>query len=87
MQSQGGEPRLQGTLYALTAGQVSQPIIGNTGVYVVSPITEKTQSQTPTDITMFRRQVSSSATVGIRTNLIKSMVKKAEMQDNRARFY
>lgn len=87
LQSQGGEPRLQGVAFSLATGQVSQPIIGNNGVYVVSPITEKTQSQMPTDMTMFRRQVSSSAVVGVRTNLIKSLVKKSEMKDNRARFF
>jgi len=87
LQSQGGEPRLQGTLFSLTPGQVSQPIVGNNGVYVISPLTEKTQSQAPADLTMFRRQVASTSTVSIRTNLIKSLVKRSEMKDNRAKFF
>jgi peptidyl-prolyl cis-trans isomerase D len=87
MQSQGGEPRVQGTVFSLPTGQVSQPIIGNNGVYVIAPITAKSQSQVPTDLTNFRRQMASSAMVGIRANLIKSLLKKAETQDNRARFY
>lgn len=87
LQSQGGEPRVQGAAFSLATGQISQPIIGNNAVYLVSPVTDKTQSQMPTDMTMFRRQVSSSAVVGVRTNLIKSMVKKAETKDNRARFF
>lgn len=87
MQSQGGEPRVQGTVFALTTGQVSQPIIGNSGVYLVSPVSDKTQSQIPTDLTNLRRQVSSTAVVGVRTNLIKSLVKKSDLKDNRARFF
>lgn len=87
MQSQAGEPRLQGILFTMTPGQISQPIIGNNGVFLVSPITDKTQNQVPTDLTMFRRQLSSTATVSVRTNLIKSMIKEAAVRDNRARFF
>jgi hypothetical protein len=71
----------------LATGQISTPIIGNSGVYLVSPLTEKSQTQIPTDLTMFRRQVSSSAVVGVRTNLIKSLIKNAASEDNRARFF
>ena len=87
LQTQGGEPRIQGAVFALPVGQISAPIAGNGGVYLVSPITEKTQSQIPTDLTMFRRQLASSANVNVRTNLIKALVKKAETVDNRARFF
>jgi peptidyl-prolyl cis-trans isomerase D len=87
MQSQGGEPRIQGIVFSLATGQISTPIIGNSGVYLVSPLTEKSQTQIPTDLTMFRRQVSSSAVVGVRTNLIKSLIKNAASEDNRARFF
>ncbi len=87
MQSQSGEPRIQGTLFAMEPGQISKPIIGSQGVYLVSPVTAKTQTQIPTDLTMFRKQVSSSAMVGIRTNLIKSLIKNADKQDNRAKFF
>jgi peptidyl-prolyl cis-trans isomerase D len=87
LQSQSGEPRIQGALFALETGKVSKPIIGNQGVYLISPITAKTQTQIPTDLTMFRKQVSSSAIVGIRTNLIKALIKNADKQDNRATFF
>ncbi|MCB0525312.1 MAG: peptidylprolyl isomerase [Saprospiraceae bacterium] len=86
-QSQGGEPAIQGVAFGITAGQVSKPIIGNGGVYVLSPITEPTQAQVPSDLTLFRRQIASSAMVSYRTNLLKSMIKKADKADNRSRFY
>jgi peptidyl-prolyl cis-trans isomerase D len=87
LQTQAGEPRIQGTLFTLTAGQVSKPIVGNSGVYLISPVTDRTQVQTPSDLTMFRRQVSSTAVVNVRSNLMKSLVKNAELRDNRARFF
>ena len=87
MQAQAGEPRLQGLLFTLATGQVSAPIIGSTGVFLVSPVSDKVQTQVPTDLTMFRRQVTSTALVNVRTNLMKSLIKKAEMQDNRTRFF
>jgi len=87
LQTQAGEPRIQGTLFTMTTGQVSKPIIGTSGVYVISPVTDRTQVQTPSDLTMFRRQVSSTAIVNVRSNLMKSLVKNAELKDNRARFF
>ena len=87
MQSQSGEPRIQGTLFTMNVGQVSKPIIGSQGVYLIAPVTEKTQSQVPTDLTMFRKQLASGAMVGVRTNLIKSLIKNAEVKDNRAKFF
>lgn len=87
LQTQAGEPRIQGTLFTMTTGQVSKPIIGTSGVYLISPVTDRTQVQTPSDLTMFRRQVSSTAIVNVRSNLMKSLVKNAELKDNRARFF
>ena len=87
LQTQAGEPRIQGTLFAMTAGQVSKPIVGTSGVYVISPVTDRAQVQTPSDLTMFRRQVSSTAIVNVRSNLMKSLVKNAELKDNRAKFF
>jgi len=87
MQSQSGEPRIQGVLFGLTPGQISKPIVGGSGVYLIAPVTDRTQTQVPTDLTMFRKQFSSTAMVGIRTNLIKSMIKNADKKDNRAKFF
>lgn len=87
LQTQAGEPRIQGTLFSMTTGQISKPIIGTSGVYLISPVTDRTQVQTPSDLTMFRRQVSSTAVVNVRSNLMKSLVKNAELKDNRARFF
>jgi len=87
MMQAGGEPRVVGTVFTLAKDALSSPIIGTAGVYVVMPITEKTQAQVPADLTMFRRQVSTAAATAVKTNLIASMKKNADMKDNRSRFF
>jgi peptidyl-prolyl cis-trans isomerase D len=83
----GSEPRMIGTAFALAKGAVCAPIAGNSGVYVLSPISDKVAVQPPADLTLFRKQVSSTATSQIRANLLKSMIKAADVGDNRSRFY
>lgn len=83
----GGEPRMIGTAFSLANGSISAPIAGVNGVYIVQPITDKASLPVPADLTLFRRQVNSTTLSNIRLNLIKSMVKNAELVDNRSRFY
>lgn len=87
MMSAGGEPRVLGTVFHQTKGQISQPIAGSAGVYVVQTLGDKPQTQIPADLTMFRRQYTSSAASTIRTNLMESLKKDAKIKDNRSRFY
>lgn len=83
----GSEPKVVGHAFALKKGAVSKPIIGASGVYVISPISDKTQPPIPPDMTMFRRQVASTANSSIRMSLLDSMKKNAEVKDNRSRFF
>ena len=82
-----GEPRVIGTVFSLTKGSVSAPIAGNSGVFVVSPITDPLKPEMPADLTLFRRQVLSSALSSVRQNLLNSMKKAADIKDNRSRFF
>ncbi len=83
----GPEPRVVGTLFGLNNGQVSKPIMGKTGVYVIQPITEKKPATTPPDLTMFRNQVKSTASSGFRASFMNSLKKNANIKDNRDIFY
>jgi peptidyl-prolyl cis-trans isomerase D len=88
MMSSGGEPRVLGAAFFLPTGQISNPaIVGSAGVYVIAPISEKSAVQPPADLTMFKKQVSSSAATTIKTNLVESIKKRADIRDNRGRFY
>ncbi len=83
----GSEPRVVGTAFSLAKDEVSAPITGNSGVYILSPLTDKVDIQLPADLTMFRRQASSSAASMIRVNLMSSMKKASKIDDFRNRFY
>jgi len=87
MMQAGGEPRVIGTVFSLANGAISSPIVGSGGVYVVQPITDKPALQTPPDLSLFRRQMSSTAATAIRTGLLASMRKRADLYDNRNRFF
>jgi len=86
--SQGGsEPRVVGTAFGTAKDAVSAPIIGNSGVYVVSPLTDKPTLQIPPDITLYRRQATSTANSSFRMQLMNSIKKTANLEDFRSRFY
>ena len=87
MMQAGGEPRVIGTVFTLAKDAVSEPIVGNGGVYIVKPLTEKPQVQVPADLTLFRKQMSTAAASSVKTNLITAMKKKADTKDNRSRFF
>jgi peptidyl-prolyl cis-trans isomerase D len=87
MMQAAGEPRILGTVFNLQKDAVSGPIVGNSGVYVVQPITDKVAQQTPADMTLFKRQMTSQAASTLRTNLMASLKKSAKIKDNRARFF
>ena len=83
----GSEPRVVGAAFGLEKGSLSNAIVGNSGVYVVKPITDKTSQAVPADLTLFRRQVTSSANSNVRMNLMSTWKKQAEVKDNRSRFF
>lgn len=87
LQAGGSEPRVFGAAFSLAKEAVSSPVAGNSGVYIVRPISDKPQSDLPPDLTLFRRQVNSTALSAIRMNFINAVKKAADVQDNRSRFF
>jgi len=83
----GSEPRVVGAAFSLAKDAVSAPIQGNSGVYVVSPLSDKPQIQVPEDLTLYRRQAVSSAQSSIRVGFMDAFKKAAEIDDLRSRFY
>ncbi len=82
----GNEPEVVGAAFGLEPGQVSRPITGNQGVYVVeltsinrAPDMESYRSYT-TQLTQQKRQ-------GIEERVFEALKEKAEIEDNRANFY
>jgi peptidyl-prolyl cis-trans isomerase D len=79
----GGEARVVGTVFSLPKDQVSKPIPGSSGVYLVKPVSDKPEAQLPPDLTMFRRQANSTAVTFVRRELLTAMKKDADIRDNR----
>jgi peptidyl-prolyl cis-trans isomerase D len=85
--AQSAEPRVTGAVFSLAKDAVSAPIAGAGGVYVVSPLTEKPQGQTPPDLTLFRGQLNSVVYSNFSRGLLEAMKKTAKVDDFRSRFY
>ncbi len=83
---QKNEPKVISAAFNLESGQVSQPVTGDNGVYVVRLINKTTLSN-PTNIAQLRRQTSSNAQAQVPRQLIQAMKKNAKIKDNRSKFY
>lgn len=84
--SLGFEPRVIGKAYTMAQGSVSEPIQGQTGVFVVKVLSKPTAGQ-PNNIPELRRTMSSPVQQQVPSRLIQAMKKNADIEDNRSRFY
>ncbi len=82
----GAEPKVLAKAFSLAEGQASEPIIGNSGVFVLS-VDQKTTPTNPTNIPQLRRTVSANVRAQVSTQLMQAMKKNADIDDNRSRFY
>ena len=84
----GNEPELLGAAFGQEAGSSSQPIIGNSGVFVV-----QTLSKTPASgeqiagLSFIKNTISGSKKNALRFGLVESLKDHYKVKDNRALFY
>lgn len=86
VQGLGNEPKVIGVAFSLEESGVSEPIEGNTGVYVVK-VMRKPQAGTATNIPQLRRTMSSSVRSQVAIRLMQAMRDNADIEDYRSRFY
>ncbi|MCB0549610.1 MAG: peptidylprolyl isomerase [Phaeodactylibacter sp.] len=84
--SLGIEPRVIGKAFTMEEGQVSGPVVGKAGVYVVKVIRKPDAGQA-TNIPQLRRNISAPIRSQVPAQLIQAMKKNADIEDNRSRFY
>jgi len=82
----GSEPKVIGSAFNLEQGQLSEPIVGNTGVYMVK-LLNKPQIGPATNIPQLRRTMASSMRAQVGVQLMQAMRKNASIEDNRSKFY
>lgn len=83
----GGESKVIGAVFTTEVGQVSKPIVGDNGVYVVKVTNKTTVENSSISKDILRQQMSSTTKNVLRAALINSLRKNAKMEDNRAKFF
>lgn len=82
----GNEPKVVATAFNLNQDETSEPIIGETGVYLIKTTLKPTLSA-PNNLPQIRQTMSSQARAQVASRLVQGMVKNAEVDDFRAKFY
>ena len=82
----GTEADVIGKAFSLNANEVSGPIAGKSGVFVVSPVT-KTPAGDPINIPQMRTTAQNAARSSILTRLIDAWKGKSKIEDNRGTYY
>ncbi len=82
----GTEPKVIGTAFALEVGGVSNPVVGNNGVYVVE-VTKKTPASGLDTYISYAAQASKTQANLVNSKVFEALKEAAEIEDNRAKFY
>lgn len=82
----GEEPSLVAALQDLDQGQLSAPIIGNNGVYLIQ-LNFKTEMPSMGNISQIKSSKSTQIRQRAQSTLLQSMQEGAEIIDDRAKFY
>ena len=84
--SVGLEPKVVGSAWALTPGQLSQPIAGNNGVFVVS-VDKNVSAGEPNLAEVRQNEIRSIASRVDNGSVYNALKDKSEVVDNRSKFY
>ncbi|MHA7056361.1 peptidylprolyl isomerase [Aquimarina sp. M1] len=82
----GTEPKVVGAAFALETGEISEPVVGNNGVYVVA-VTKKTPASGLDTYMSYAAQESKTRASAVNTRVFNALKEAAEIEDKRANFY
>lgn len=82
----GREMNLYGPLFTLKQAEMSKPVAGESGVYVVK-VDKITEPPATTDYTAAKTQAKNNYSYRADVEVIEAIKKKAEIKDNRAKFF
>jgi peptidyl-prolyl cis-trans isomerase D len=83
----GNEPQVAAAAFTTALNGVSQPILGETGVFVVQPTQQGASKEAPADKTSLRNQLTMGVKSQVRGKLVQALRKKAVITDNRNQFF
>jgi len=79
IQGIGNEPSVAGAAVGLAVNEVSAPIVGESGVFVVKT-TSKTEAPAPSDLTMYKNRASTYGS-GVQGKLFNALKEAAKVED------
>ena len=82
----GNEPKVVGAAFDLAAQTISKPIVGNSGVFVISPLSQQPASA-PNNIPFLKNSLATSTKSQIAFKIIDNLKKRADISDNRSTFF
>lgn len=82
----GWEPGVIGKATSMKVNEVSAPVKGNSGVYVVA-IRNVTKTERPYDVAAEKMNLASRTMYSLPNSIMINMMDKAEIEDNRLNFY
>jgi len=82
----GNEPKVISAAFNLDPSTVSQPIVGNSGVFVVSPISTLPASA-PNNIPFLKTSLATSTKSQVGFKIMDNLKKRADITDNRSTFF
>ncbi len=82
----GNEPKVLASALSMNVNDVSKPIIGNNGVYLLQVVDKPSVSATA-NIPQVRKSTSASIQRQVKSKLLQAMKKNVEIEDNRSTFY
>ena len=86
VQGLGNEPKVIAKAFSMDVNQVSDPIVGANGVYIIK-VTNKPAVGTATNIPQLRKNSMASAQTQVTSRLMQAMKKNADVEDLRSKFY
>ena len=82
----GTEPKVMGTAVTMQIGDVSKPIVGRNGVYVIE-LTKYTPASAAQNMARLRQQGSFTIASAAELELFEALRKNAEIEDNRFTYF
>ncbi len=82
----GNEPEVVGAAFSLEPGQISRPVAGNRGVYVIE-VTSVNSAPGLESYRSYAAQQTQQKRQGVDNRVFEALKEKAKIEDNRANFY
>lgn len=82
----GPEPKVLGVAFGLPEGQVSEPIQGENGVYLIK-VNAAAVDQAPQDLELFKQQIARDFASKVDYQVYETLKESGNVEDKRSKFY